>query len=100
MKKSIKMSKISGIFGKNLDYILFRTNYFLYSVCLDEIGELWYNGMEKQYRKKTRRSIVKIRHAYGCAYEDFENSIKQLVEQGILLKYDSGRSTLDTRSDI
>ena len=43
---------------------------------------------------------MKIRYAYGCAYEDFENSIKQLVEQGILLKYDSGRSTLDTRSDI
>ena len=46
------MSKISGIFGKNLDYILFRTNYFLYPVCLDEIGELWYNGMENNIEKR------------------------------------------------
>lgn len=29
-----------------------------------------------------------------------ENSIKQLVEQGLLLKYGSGRSTFYTRSDI
>jgi hypothetical protein len=48
MKKSIKMSKISGIFGKNLDYILFRTNYFLYPVCLDETEGLWYNGMVRK----------------------------------------------------